>query len=552
MTARVNVRARPRAEVRTEATGAATGAVPHVAEELDNTSRQTRKARYRSLFALLVLTVVAVGAVAAGIFAKNAAFWAGASIVFYMALAAVITYAANELGIVSKTAELLRAALKTAGSTPELAKPAEPSEAAPDVGRAALVLAERFANAGQLAEAEQACLMAVQENGAKDALYFLAGQCFDRGDYKESELWLLKAVGRGHLGASYRLGCLHRIHGQSINDETYKRMFAQGISIAAYIIGRGGIVEDDSYPDDYEFPTESRFSRDDLAKYTVDPAADYVRPDLKITGEITAIHRPRKSEILKDLADALPGYVEFWHAYFVSLLDDGNSKYDVDGAIGKVMESLPDSYGLQLLRVRFHYWFIDQIDISGAPASMRAELNLHKAICFVNGFNYEDFYFSDEHQPDDRDPDEELRLIISEARHYQDEPPWRSQLLGIEAAHEYVLKHYQKAGQLLRDVLNLKPVLVEPFSLDDISSLALVFEFWGDKAAAPLVSDLARVRPMLQGVLHEDNENRKQVFRKLISSIAPGVDMRVPIPGSPQFSGADMVKLIDSAGVSRD
>jgi hypothetical protein len=86
---------------------------PFVADELASTARQTRAARRRTLTSLAILTVVAVGAVIAGVAADSAAFWAGASVVFYTALAAVIAFAANELGVVAKTASLLRAALKS-------------------------------------------------------------------------------------------------------------------------------------------------------------------------------------------------------------------------------------------------------------------------------------------------------------------------------------------------------------------------------------------------------------------------------------------------------
>jgi hypothetical protein len=70
-----------------------------VGQELSRTARETRNASYRSIISLVVLTVVAAGAVIAGVIAHSEGFWSGAGTIFYLALAAVVAYAANHLGI---------------------------------------------------------------------------------------------------------------------------------------------------------------------------------------------------------------------------------------------------------------------------------------------------------------------------------------------------------------------------------------------------------------------------------------------------------------------
>ena len=514
--------------------------MPHVARELGKTSRETRKARSRTLLALLILTVVAIGAVVAGIVANNNAFWTGASIVFYMALAALITYAANELGIVSKTADLLRAALNVSEGSPEQSKPTKASKAS-GVADAALVLATRFEEAGQLTEAENAYVMAAEENGDKRALYWLGLTCIDRGDYKEAELWLLKAAGRGQLGAYYQLGWLHRVHGQKIPDEIYEEMLHRGVSIAAYLIGHSDAYEDD-YLSDYAFPEIGQLSLGDLRRYVIEPSG------VEANGEPhDSTNASLMSEILKNLTGALPEYAEFWQAYLVELLDDN----DVDGAIlaiDEAIEGQPNNYGLRLLRVRLDSSHADQIDVSTVPEPMRAEISFHKAISIIRKDGYD--YLVNRFLGRVHDLDDQLKLVISEAEHYQSEPPWRSQLLAIKAIREYISGRYRNAGKLLKESLTLESNLTGDLSSDDVGSLALTLEFWGNNAVRPLASALLRARPKIQNALNGRSDDVR-ISKALLSSMVPGIDMRVPIPGSPQFSATELLEVLDSSGLHR-
>ena len=486
--------------------GVVGGAVPYVAEQLSHTSSKTRKASFRSFLALVVLTVIAIGAVAAGIAAKSTAFWADAGIVFYLALAVVIAYAATVLGVVSNTTKLLRGVLKPDGSTLERTEPAQPSKAAPDAESAALVLARRFEKAGQLTEAEYAYLVAVEENGNPDALYWLGQQCVRRRQYKEGELWLLKAADRRHLAAAYLLGCLHRIHGQTVDNETYTDVSYE-TRIAAYVVGRNEILPDD----------------EQLAQYAIVPSNV-------------------KSEILKDLADTLPGYVEFRQAYFASLLKD-KGKDSTRIAIDKAIDEYPDNDGLRLLRIRLDWPDIYSISsvISEFPEYMHCEVNFHIAFKLIN----------DDFTIDEGFHEEELREAIAKAGH-DSKSPWRSQLLAIEAAYEYIRRNDQKAALLLQSALALKPSLAEPLSSDDVQSLALILKASGDKAAGPLTSALILARPKLNATLSFYIDGRKPVFKALISSMAPGIDISAPIPGSPAFSAAEISQLVDSAGGRRE
>ncbi len=484
------------------------GSVAYVADELGRTSRDTRKASFRSLFALAALTVIAIGAVAAGLVAKNDTFWAGASIVFYTSLAAVIAYAATKLGVVSSTAFLLRAALKGDDSAPERTEPTQASRAASNAGRDAFVLARRFEEEGQLAEAGHAYLMATNENGNPEALYGLGQRYVKQKQYEEGELWLLKAAGKGYWRAAYLLGCLHRIHGQTINDKIYREI-AGGIMVAAYVVGRNDLVRNDKF----------------LAEYAIVPS-----------------EAGASREVLKDLADALPDYVEFWQAYFARLLRDKGADSALI-AIDKAAEEHPDNAGLRLLGIRLDSSRAYRTHTSHFPEYMHPELNFHVAIRLINSYI----------GTANRGIDRELREVISKAGDHEERASWRSQLLAIEAAYEYSLKNDQRAGELLEDALALKPNLAEPLSSVDVQSLALILRYSDDPTAGPLIREL-RERPKLKDALSADFDtdseyrpSRMPVFKALLSSMVPGIDIGDPVAGSPVFSVAEIPQLADTA-----
>jgi tetratricopeptide (TPR) repeat protein len=480
-----------------------------VAEQLGRASRDTRTASRRSWLSLAVLTIIAIGAVAAGIIAKSAEFWGGASIVFYLALATVITYAATQLGIVSNTATLLRAALKADSSTPEQTKSAQLVKAAPDVGSAALALARRFEEAGQLTEAEYAYLMAVQENGNRDALYWLGRQYVMRQQYKEGEGWLLKAADSGHALAAYLLGCLHRIHGQAIDDKIYTKV-RYATEIATYITGRNELI-----------------------------------PDGERLEEYGIVRSKANSEILRDLACALPDHIEFWQAYFVSLLRDDR----MDGArvaIDKAVKDRPDNHGLRLLQIRSDSSHVETIRVSHFiaefPDCMHPELHFHIALKLIN----------DDHKVSDADLyGEDIREAIAEAER-EDKSSWRSQLLALKAAYEYRQYNNQEAAELLEAALAFKPRLVEPLSAGDVRSLALILKSLGDKASELFISELIFARPKLKEALGSGAESREPLFKALISSMVPGIDIGAPIPGSPALGVAEVHQLVDSADGQRE
>lgn len=172
---------------------------------------------------------------------------------------------------------------------------------------------------------------------------------------------------------------------------------------------------------------------------------------------------------------------------------------------------------------------------------MHPELHFHVAVKLIYG---------------DRGPGfgeelEELKQAISAAQDYNGNPPWLAQLLAIEAAYEYSLENFKKAGELLESALKypgvfeaLKPHLGEPFSSDDLQSLALILKSSGDVAARPFHSELIRARPKLEYALDTVSALRKDVFEAFINSMVPGVDIGAPIPGSPPLGVADIDQLV--------
>jgi hypothetical protein len=63
--------------------------------------------------------------------------------------------------------------------------------------------------------------------------------------------------------------------------------------------------------------------------------------------------------------------------------------------------------------------------------------------------------------------------------------------------------------------------------------------------AKPLVSELTRARPNLEGVLSEDVEDRNRVFAALVSSMVPGIDIATPVPSLPGSGVLKIPQLID-------
>jgi hypothetical protein len=146
-----------------------------------------------------------------------------------------------------------------------------------------------------------------------------------------------------------------------------------------------------------------------------------------------------------------------------------------------------------------------------------------------------------------------LRKAISKAGDHEERASWRSQLLAIEAAYEYSLKNDQRAGELLEDALAFKPNLAEPLSSVDVQSLALILRYSDDATASPLIREL-RERPKLKDALSADFDtdseyrpSRMPVFKALLSSMVPGIDIGDPVAGSPVFSVAEIPQLADTA-----
>jgi hypothetical protein len=125
-------------------------------------------------------------------------------------------------------------------------------------------------------------------------------------------------------------------------------------------------------------------------------------------------------------------------------------------------------------------------------------------------------------------------------------PPWHSQLLAIEAAYEYITMEDVQAGNLLESALTLEPRLAGPLSSDDVKLLALALKSEGDRAIRSLSWDLVHARPGLEGALYSRADDRKPVFKALLSSVAPGIDISAPIPGSRPFDAADIARSPES------
>ena len=459
-----------------------------VARQLGAASRETREAEQRSWLALFGLTAIAIGAVAAGVIAKSPEFWTAVGSVFYLALAVVITYAAGKLGAVSKTAIRLRDTLKGAEAAPDRAEPAQPQEAAPDAASIALELAGQFEEAGQLTEAEHAYLVAAKD-GDPEALYWLGQRYIMKREYGEGELKLFEAACKGNKNAAYLLGFIHREHGQAISNDAYSKMAGKAV-IAAYIAGRN----------------QTFLAESGLAPYATPPA-----------------------EVLKNLAWTLPDYAEFWQAYFASLLRD-HDPASVAAVIDHALDKHPGNYTLKLLRLRIRPPWEGEGDADSYPESMRPEVHFHEAVYHIREYRGGD--------------DILLRYAISAARNHDEKLPWHAQFLAIEAAHEYGMKHDQEAAELLERALALGAGPVDPVSLGEVKSLAVILKYSGDETARPLISELIRARPSLEKTLSDD---RGPVIEVLVSAMVRGIDICAPVPGSPKLSATEITQFISPA-----
>lgn len=485
--------------------GTIEGIVSFVAERLGRVSRQTRQASFRSLLALAALIVIAIGAVAAGLIVKNTEFWTVAGGVFYMALAVVIVYAATKLGVVSETADFLGATLKTGGRRQDKAAPDRQSKAVPSERDTVLKAAGRLEEEGLLAEAELAYTIAADVFDDRDAGFWLGKRYLARKDYAKGEQSLLKAARNGHALAAYLLGVLHRIHGQAVRNKFYSDLADQGVTIAAYIVGRNEAIPDGD--------------RIKELVITPSPASAGGRRGAEAG-----------SEMLKSLANALPDFIEFWQAYFVSLLkNDGEST--AGAAIDRAVQKYPDNAALRLLQVRFgpRPSYISTADF---PDYMHPEL-------------YFQMIANDVRKRGPKAFEVIADFYISHAEDHEESPPWRAQLLAIKAAREYVHENFTEAAQYLKDALACGPSVAGPLSLGDVESLALILKNSGDVTARSLVSELTRARPNLEGVLSEDEADRNRVFAALVSSMVPGIDIAAPVPSLPGSGVLKIPQLID-------
>jgi tetratricopeptide (TPR) repeat protein len=460
----------------------------YLVRELGRTSRETRRFSLGSWFALLALTVIAISSVALGIAAKSATFWAYAGACYYAALAVVIALAAKKLGIVSgKTKDLQD---KVNEST---LQSADTQSGAAAVAKAALDLAGTFEEEGQLPKAEFAYEVAARQNNSPEALFWLGQRCVAQGQYAEGELWLLKAVSSGDLAAAYLLGCLHRIHGQSVSNDTYNEMFKY--QVAAYVVGR-----------------------------------NETQPDGEAVAQLAIAPARVNTEIFKNLANALPDHVEFWQAYFESLLkNDGIKTARV--AIDKAIEDHQNSSDFRLLRIRLDSSDFRPVLIYSFPEQMHPELHFHLAVKLIRKY--------------DGGREKGLSEAISAARGDQADPRWQSQLLAIEAIHEYGSERDLEAGDLLTSALTSKPKIAPPLSSEDVQLLALILKSSGDKTTSSLRSELIDARSNLKNALSSNIEDRKPVLKALISSMVHGIDIAARVPGSPAL---DVARVSQSVG----
>ena len=137
----------------------------------------------------------------------------------------------------------------------------------------------------------------------------------------------------------------------------------------------------------------------------------------------------------------------------------------------------------------------------------------------------------------------------SKAVQLKDTPPWLCQLFAVEAAYEYIVRNFDKAGALLESALKSKPHGAGPLSFDDVQSLALILKFTGDNAAESLTSVLIRARPHLEGAVDRDIKIRRLLFKALIAAMVPGVDIQAPVPGTTPLGVDDIRQSVDSANV---
>ena len=182
--------------------------MPLVVDGLDAASSKAKKASRRSLFGLVILFVVGIGAVAGGMVAKSAVFWSFAGSIFCGSMAGLIAWAAIDLGVFSETITTLRTFLPPGKTTQEGPEPAQLNEATRDRHgeSAALRLARSLKKDDKLTEA--AYRLAAEEDEEPDALYWLGKQCVERQNIRDAECWLRKAKNKGSLDAAYLLGRL--------------------------------------------------------------------------------------------------------------------------------------------------------------------------------------------------------------------------------------------------------------------------------------------------------------------------------------------------------
>jgi hypothetical protein len=319
-----------------------------------------------------------------------------------------------------------------------------------------------------------------------------------QGQYKEGELWLFEAARSGDPTAAYLLGCLHRIHGQSVDNDTYNSKAED--QVAAYIMGR-----------------------------------NETRLDGKLVAECAIAPGRVDTEILKNLASALPDHIEFWQAYFESLLKNGGIK-SARAAIAKAIQDHPNNYAFRLLQIRLDPSEIHPVFIRHFPEQMHPELRFHVEVNLIRKYDGDD----------DRDLERKLSEAISAAKDDTPDPTWQSQLLAIKAVRQYGSKKDQEAGALLTSALTFKPNIAPPLSSEDVQLLALILKSSGDETTSSLRSELIDARSSLNRALAWNVEDRKPVLKALISSMVPGIDIAARIPGSPALDTARVSELVDS------
>jgi hypothetical protein len=472
-------------------------ASPAFADRLERTTRQTRKASRRSWLALIILVAVGAGAVAAGLVAENEKFWTFAGIVFATAMTGVVAYAANQLGVAATMTDMLRATLKVDGDKTEKKDSAQRDT---HLDKAAEASTKQEGPVLRLARSLENDGLLVEAEHA----YLMAAEETDDPDALS---WL------GEL----RL----REHNYEDAAKWLNRAKSQGNVEAAYRLGRLEADPDDST--ESEIPAE------------LDEA-------------------PRWGP-LKLLAETMPNRPEFWQAY-LSVVQSDEGTQSARNVIADAVEHHPNIPALELLRVRLdasdysstytplswlYFPEIHKADLARFPEEMLPELRFHTAARWV--LDDSPFYTDD------------LRPLFTGAKEAQD-PPWRAQLLGLEAAYEYscegqdVTEVFHTVARLLHSALALQPHLAEPLSHDDVEALALVLEVAGDEATDPLCYQLMDARPLLRRARGESFTYRKPVFDALLSSLVPGIAVTAPIPGS-SVAASQITRIIDTVGESR-